>query len=126
MSDTKRRTEVSGKTVNVLRWTKPDARSEAVACNWTFDYSDCTQQELLELATAEMVIRQQRLWREASAAERLNITDYKIDVHEMINTPRERGPIVPTVKSTAKHADKLSKDDKLALIEQIRKSLESE
>lgn len=121
MSDTKRMTsvDVQAHTVHVIRQTRHVAKAEPVLCSWTFNYDGCSEQELLELATAEMVIRQQRVWRELDADDRKEKAQGSIDVADFLRTTRERGPIVPTAKSVGKQIAKLSDEERAELLKQL-------
>ena len=108
--------DASAKKVTVACTTKHAGKD--VQCDWTFDFSDCTPDEVYALATKSVVIMQQAPFRKVGT---LSAKDVKctIDVHALLNTPKVRAPADPatTVRNNVK---KLTAEQKAALLAELQ------
>lgn len=88
------------------------------------DFSNCSEEELEELASKPVVIKLQALYRELKPEEIKAEDGSKVDVHELINRPTQRGPVDPA-KAVLSKADKgeLSEDDLRGLIAALEAKL---
>jgi len=88
--------------------------------NHDLDFSNCSEDEILDLASKPVVIKLQSLYREMTV-DAVEDTDFTtIDVHELINRPVTRQ--VDPVKGLLNKVDKgeLSGDELEALIEKLK------
>ena len=89
---------LDGSTIKVVVTTKEDRETDRrVETTWSFDFSNCSDDEVLRLASKECVASAQRSWR--AAKDRLNpeVWDERtFDVkREIVDAVRVRGnPVV--------------------------------
>ena len=70
---------------------KPDGDSPIrFQMNWTFDFSNCSEQQILELATDSIKIKQQSIWRSDREYDNAEKYDNVVfDVATMLNIQRK-------------------------------------
>ena len=98
-----RLTEVNDRTVHCVRTVKPDADSPVrYVVDWTFDFADVDEEELLELASRGVVIDTQREWRSLPDNQRLSDAWAKrtISVRDVLDRERTRGTVDPLQAAT--------------------------
>ena len=113
-----RSTDVENGTVRCVRTVKPDADSPVrYVVDWTLNFADVEQNELLELASRALVIDTQREWRSLPDNQRLSDAWAKrtISVRDVLDRERTRGP-VDRVKATTNLIGKMTPEE----LEQIK------
>ena len=104
------------KLAKVVRYTKRNESDPArVRCEWTLDFSGCTQEEMITLAIRSAVIAQQAVLRRDGITE-ANATG-KVDVHGLLQ-PRGRATVDP-VTAGNRAASKMTLEEKRAFAAQL-------
>lgn len=94
---------------------KPTGRNYKV--DWTFDFSGCTQEELLEMAAQSAVIAYRKHFRNLKEGEIIDFAEKHIDVKKDILTHQTRGK---SVGEKAKDLfSKMSPEEKAALLAEL-------
>ena len=81
---------------------------------WTFDFSGCSQAEILVMAAEQAIIKQRRDFVKVSKPADVDWTDATFDAKELVT--RRASPL----DATFKKAESLSDEEKLALIAMLQ------
>ena len=81
---------------------------------WTFDFSECSEAEILAMAGEQCVIKQRRIFVKDAAPASENWNGATFNAKELV-TVRQTG-----LAATFKRADSLSADEKLSLIAMLQ------
>lgn len=85
--------------------------------DWTFDFSNCTEAEILELAARSAVIAYRKNFRDETAANIPNFAERTIDVHVELMMIERTGK---TKEERAKSLlAAMTKEERLALLREI-------
>lgn len=82
---------VETQTVRMFNVSKNETTGQNYKVNWKFDFSNCTEQEILELAARSTVIAYRKNFRGVKEEEIESFADKTIDVKEAISTKRTTG-----------------------------------
>jgi len=104
--------------VSTVRAQKGAAEQQVA---WVYDFSDVSEEQLLELASRTVHILRQGQFRNAELADQRKMVDEReVDVAVMLAA--ERAAFKPTAKSVAKAIDKLSAAERATLLKQLMES----
>lgn len=87
--------------------------------DWTFDFTDVSRAELLELAIASLVIRAQTKFRDTTDAGRNAFGERMFVVREMLDEKPHRGPVDPT-QGALRNVAKMSAAEREAFIKMLK------
>lgn len=90
-----------------------------VHCKWSLDFSECSDDQILELAKRSIVITEQSRMRRAKREHLADLATRTIDVADALKAERGGGK-PPTVDGTLKRAQKLTPEEQAALLEQLK------
>lgn len=114
--------DAESNTVTVSHTVKPDANSDVrYQLEWTLNFADVTQAELLEMAARTMTIRKQAEWRKASNQMDENAwsNGVTISIREMLDAERSNAAD-PLAKAKAA-LSKLDAATRTALLAELSK-----
>lgn len=94
---------------------KPTRRNYKV--DWTFDFSNCTESQILELAAQSAVISYRKNFKNVVEGDIAGFAERDIDVMSDIVTVQKRGKT--TVEKVAGLVGKLSAEDKAKLLAEL-------
>ena len=107
-------------TVNARLTTKRG--DDTYQNHWTLDFSSCTREQVLELASRSVIITLQGQFRRADFDGAKAMENMDVDVSEELK--RETGK-APTVANVAKRANRLDDNAKAQLIAELQAQLDN-
>lgn len=84
--------------------------------DWTLDFSSCTPEQVLELASRSVTITLQGRFRRGTLEDAAGMQDMVVDVAEEL---KRESKATPTPERLAKSATKLTSEQRLALIAEL-------
>ncbi len=113
-------TKINGRLIYVVGTTS--CPGGHVRCEWTLDFTECTDDEILELAKRSIVITEQGRMRRAKREELEGLATRTINVKHALAKERGNGK-PPTVAGTLRTASRLTDDEKRELLRQLTESM---
>ena len=120
----KKSTHIEGNLVHVKCTTKHP--SGVIGCDWTLDFDECTDDEIMALATRSVVIDLQIGLRKCDRADLEAMQGKEVDVHEYVNRTRTRTVKKVTVDTLAADAAKLTPEQLVAAIEALQAQVDAD
>ncbi len=113
--------DVAKKITTVTHTVKPDEKSPArYELIWIMDFSKCTEEQILGLASRSATILKQADWRRADDKDRMNANKWHNVTFDVAEEMSGRRKAADPVAKTATQAKKLNKDEREALIKQLQ------
>jgi len=104
------------KIVRKFNVSKNDTTNKDYKVNWKFDFSNCTEEEILSWASQAVVIAYRKHFRKLPETDISKFADKTIDVHtEMVSERRT----LSDAEKVQRAISKMSDEEKALLIEQL-------
>lgn len=117
-----RYTKIDGEKVHKHHVTMNKSTSTEYELDWTFDFTDVTHDELLLIASRDLVIKSRPVFKLLPASELSGWDEKVFSVREMLDT-ETRSTLTPEQK-VMKNITKLDDAAKQRMIDELQKSLD--